>query len=139
MATAAKTKGQKVTKLQSILKLTGQGVRDRRSGNLYIRLDNANEDKLRQLAREKADLEFRILDHLDLAPTSKDSLKVVNIDADEWNTTLAEFYVELKEIEDTEEIYTRIRTDLFTPKTAAELAADDFLGTAGNTEEEDQE
>lgn len=135
MATAKKS--VKVTKLQSILKLTGQGVRDRRSGNLYTRLEYSNADKLRQLEREKMSIEDKIADHLDLAPTSKDSLKVANIDADDWNETLAGYYEELILVEDTTEIYQRIRSDLFTPKTAAELAQDDFLG--GTTEEEEQE
>jgi hypothetical protein len=103
-------------------------------------LKNANEDKLRQLGRDLQEVEFKIIEHIDLAPNSKDSLKVSKIDADAWNDDLVGFYAESRDIEDTIELYERVKSDFFTPKTAAELAADEFLNGIDNTDEdEDQE
>lgn len=139
MATAKKQGAVKLTKMQSILKLTGQSVRDRRSGNLYERLKNSNEDKLRQLGRDLQEVEFKIIELVDLAPSSKDSLKVSKIDADSWNDELVALYDEVRQIEDTIELYERVKNDFFTPKTAAELAADEFLTGIEDTEEETAE
>lgn len=140
MATKKVATTGKITRMQSILKLSGQGVRDKRAEFQYKKLTNSLTSKLRDLSDQKDDVTLRILSHIDLAPNSKDSLKVANIDADSWLTELAELYAEEVEIDESAAIYGQIKADFFTKRTAEELTAiEEETSFETEDEEEDQE
>lgn len=62
----------------------GDAVLQQRAGNLNARVRNTFASYLMQLDNEIADREMKEFQLTDLAPTSKDSLNIPDIDATKW-------------------------------------------------------
>ena len=112
----ATVKAGTVTKFQSILAASGQGLLDRRAQLVVKRTDGALSSKLRTLSEERDEIEDQILVLTDLSVKTNNSLRPGsdNYDPIEFTTKLAELKAQIRDIDEDIEIYQEIEAEYFT-------------------------
>jgi len=125
MNNSKKTGKTGVTKFQTILAASGQGLLDRRAELIVGQTEDALSDKVRSLTSERNKLEYEILDLTDLSVKNNNSLRPGSdkYNADDFISRLAELKGKIKDIDEDLEIYAEIEAEFFTVPSIAEQAS----------------